>query len=680
METFPSPKPKAPHVIKLRKSKGQKLGSSSTVRPPRERTPDPVSTPPIFWTEVFSRADGRWLPVDPIRAIVNKRKAFDPTPNPNSQIKPERNVRVENRMVYVVAFEEDGYGRDVTPRYAREFGAKVAKMQQGGKGRQQWWEQIMGMIHRPYRLNRDDVEDEELHINQMTEQMPTSMTGFKDHPLYVLERHLKRDEVIHPLTEIGKFRGEPVYPRANVLTLKTAENWMRQGRKVREGCQPMKMVKQHAVTVNKQRAIELAMSDRLDVAGEGSGFGAEKDVLQGLYAHNQTELYTPDPIVNGKIPKNDFGNIDLYTPSMLPAGAAHIPYEGTAKVARQLGFDYAEAVTGFEFKKRRAFPVIEGIVVATENEQTIIEAYWEMEHEAEKKRLAKRQAEVIKRWTRLIQGLRIRDRLLREYGDRQPTSSVNDVKIDEVQPEHELEENVIAPGGFLTSADDVVQAYTLPRSVYAAPRSPTSLHTPNQAEEAVNRLDDSQDQPDPLEIIPDSEGEDDLQEIDIPTEVPEPVITNGVPKTMRELAEAAEREQADKSSDDEVEIIAMPSIAQRAIDKANGKNTPSSRGRSRKGTSTPTASTSSPKKTPKGRTSARTRKRPREEVDSEGQPSDEEQRVHTPSKRPRSRAAPTTPVGVEKSDRVLRSRRGKSETKLAEEKEMEKAYRRAIAE
>lgn len=55
-------------------------------------------------------------------------------------------------MVYVIAFEEDGYARDVTPRYAREFGAKVAKMQQGGKGRQQWWEQIMGLIHRPYRL------------------------------------------------------------------------------------------------------------------------------------------------------------------------------------------------------------------------------------------------------------------------------------------------------------------------------------------------------------------------------------------------------------------------------------------------------------------------------------------------------------------------------------------------
>ena len=85
---------------------------------------------------------------------MNKRKAFDPTPNPNSQAKPDRNVRVENRMVYVVAFEEDGYARDVTPRYASEFGAKTAKLQQGGKGKQDWWARVMDIVRRPYRLVR----------------------------------------------------------------------------------------------------------------------------------------------------------------------------------------------------------------------------------------------------------------------------------------------------------------------------------------------------------------------------------------------------------------------------------------------------------------------------------------------------------------------------------------------
>lgn len=110
----------------------------------------------MFWTEVFSRADAKWIPVDPVRVIVNRRKAFDPTPNPNAPTKPDRRrpVRVENRMVYVLAFEEDGYARDVTPRYAREYGAKVSKVQQGGKGRREWWERICRMVQRPYRLVR----------------------------------------------------------------------------------------------------------------------------------------------------------------------------------------------------------------------------------------------------------------------------------------------------------------------------------------------------------------------------------------------------------------------------------------------------------------------------------------------------------------------------------------------
>ena len=145
-------------------------------------SPDPLTSPPVFWTEVFSRPDSKWFPVDPIRGIVNKRKAFDPTPSSNNaptqpsiyssiigtvnaptQRRAIPRTKVENRMVYVVAFEEDGYARDVTRRYAREYGAKVAKMQGGsnapnmaggGKGRREWWNRVVKSIERPYRLVR----------------------------------------------------------------------------------------------------------------------------------------------------------------------------------------------------------------------------------------------------------------------------------------------------------------------------------------------------------------------------------------------------------------------------------------------------------------------------------------------------------------------------------------------
>ncbi len=62
----------------------------------------------------------------------------------------------------------------------------------------------------------------------------------------------------------------------------------------------MKWVKQRAVTVNKQRAVEMALADREEHIGgtQGDGFSSEKDIMQGLYAQNQTELYVPDPIVD----------------------------------------------------------------------------------------------------------------------------------------------------------------------------------------------------------------------------------------------------------------------------------------------------------------------------------------------------------------------------------------------
>lgn len=70
---------------------------------------------------------------------------------------------------------------------------------------------------------------------------------------------------------------------------------MRQGYMIREGAQPMKEIKQRAVTINKRRAVEMALTKQ---NGDGSGEGNEGGPMQGLYAKNQTELYLPPPVVD----------------------------------------------------------------------------------------------------------------------------------------------------------------------------------------------------------------------------------------------------------------------------------------------------------------------------------------------------------------------------------------------
>lgn len=105
---------------------------------------------------------------------------------------------------------------------------------------------------------------------------------------YVLEQHLHRDEALRPgARDYGLFKGEhKVYRRADVLVVKSQENWYRQGRTVKDDEIPMKFVKQRAVTINRRREEELAKMD-----------GGEVDE-QPLFSEEQTQVYVPPPVTD----------------------------------------------------------------------------------------------------------------------------------------------------------------------------------------------------------------------------------------------------------------------------------------------------------------------------------------------------------------------------------------------
>ncbi|KAF9262696.1 Rad4-domain-containing protein [Marasmius fiardii PR-910] len=657
-------KEKAKPQIKLRKAKmkGRSFGGN-----PKPKRIDPLTSAPVFWTEVFSKPDSRWIPVDPLRGIVNKRNVFDPT---------AEGTNPENRMVYVIGFEEDGYARDVTRRYAKNYSTKVAKEQggssaagAGGRGRQQWWTGVVQNYTRPFRLNRDDMEDEELDNAQLIEGMPTTIGGFKDHPLYVLLRHLKQNETIYPplpeTLELGRFRGEPVYSRDSVISLKTAENWLRsEGRSIKEGEQPLKFIKMRASTVNRQREIEM-MKEGLPEAGTSASTELNgKDggeIMQGLYARRQTERFVPDPVVDGKVPKNNFGNIDLYVPSMLPKGAVHIPFKGVAKIARKLGIDYAEAVTGFEFRKRRATPVIEGVVVAAENESVLLEAFWEAEQDAEEKAKFKREERVVKLWTKLVHGLRIRQRLIEQYADRNGReTSRNSPAVNEGVDELDTEPGIVAStegGGFLVEAGDVVEAFHLPKyqridednQAIQLPPANNHLENSDVMNTERSRLDLV------LETMDVDEGDDvralSLMTTSSPTS--KPVI-----KTMQELAEDAARALSVPDEDIVEEIPLNLPVSPTVVDTppTNARERPK---RTTSGRSTPSRSKRATSES--RRTARNTRKstKKRKRSDEDDVTSDGEEDV-TPSKRPKAAAV------VAPSTRVLRPRASKPKAQPVE--------------
>lgn len=374
-------------AVRLRRSKPAKR---------KEDSVDPAGSIPVWWTEVYEKMNRQWIAVDSVRRLTRCKNAMAPS-----------KASADNQLLYVVAYEEDDSVRDVTPRYATAFSTATLKARVPSKKGTNFFADLLRPYERKFQLNRDREEHEELWNRQAHEPMPTSMAGFKNHPTYVLEKDLKREEAIRPGSKrLGTFKGEEaVYARSSVVQLKSAENWWRIGRVVKDDNEiPMKWVKQRNVTINKRRE------------EEARRYEGQEPSQQPLYAEEQTKLFKPPPIgPDGKVPKNSFGNVDLFVPSMLPDGAAHVPHKGSAKVAKELGIDYAEAITGFEFRQRRAIPVISGIVVARDAAEVVEEAVLARAHADFEKEQEKQRERVLKRWKKLIQGLRIRQRLQASY-------------------------------------------------------------------------------------------------------------------------------------------------------------------------------------------------------------------------------------------------------------------------
>jgi xeroderma pigmentosum group C-complementing protein len=310
-----------------------------------------------------------------------------------------------NLLSYVVAFEEDASARDVTRRYTKVFNAKIRKNRvESTKNGEVWWGRVLQFFEKPFLEDRDEVEIGELTAKTASEPMPRNVQDFKDHPIYALERHLRRNEVIFPKRVTGHVSlgkpgsksqtTEPVYRRSDVHVLRSANKWYRLGRDMKVGEQALKRIPA------RNKAVTIDDDEDADMAEETA-----------LYAFFQTEVYKPPPVVKGRIPKNAYGNLDVYVPSMVPPGGVHIPHVEAARAARTLGIDYADAVTGFNFKGRHGTAVFNGVVVASEFREAVVEVIRCFENEKLQDEQEQRAAEVLRLWKHFLLKLRIAERV-----------------------------------------------------------------------------------------------------------------------------------------------------------------------------------------------------------------------------------------------------------------------------
>lgn len=432
--------------------------------PPRQPPTLRESDFPVYWIEVLDAAHQKWQPVDALVTYTMFRA---------NKLEPPAADR-GNCLTYAIAFEEDGSAKDVTRRYAKAYNAKTRRMRVDGPlipedGGEKWWRKVMRRYKRTgARSDLDQIENNELSGLEAREPMPRNVADFKNHPVYALQRHMRRHEVFAPEAPVvGKVGAgskgplEDIFRRRDVRAAKSVDKWYRLGREIKPGEEPVRVLPKRK---RPQRRGRRAADDDQDDSSSSDDpvLGPSPSKGVPIFTFDQTSLYVPPPVVAGRIPKNKFGNLDLYVPSMIPAGGAHVSHPRAGHAAHILSVDYAPALTGFDWRGRKGTAVYNGVVVPAEAEEgvrAVIDGFEDLEALMEEEQRSKR---ALATWKRLLRGMRIRKSVFGDEDVFDESVPLEDFPVDEdeemddhdpdqyaggFEPDHR-EAGGFEPGGF----------------------------------------------------------------------------------------------------------------------------------------------------------------------------------------------------------------------------------------
>ncbi|KFB46982.1 AGAP002106-PA-like protein [Anopheles sinensis] len=332
-----------------------------------------------YWVEVFCEHEDKWITIDVLNGSVYKLEDI---------VK-----QATQPIVYVLAWNNEGSIKDVSPRYISRFGSKKSKL----RVEDEWLERAL----RPYRgkrTKRDIIEDIKFDRLLNKRPFPEQISEYKNHPRYAIERYLLRNEAIYPPDApiVGRIREEPIYLRDCVHTLHSRESWLRQAKTVQMHEQPYKVVKAKA------------KYDRFT----GTAITGQTMELFGSW---QVQDYEPPVAQDGRVPRSAYGNVDLFQPCMLPKGTVHLQLPGLNRICRRLRIDCAQAITGFEYRNGACQAVYDGYVVCEEFRDQVLDEWYQEQVELDRKDDERRRKRIYGNWKRLIMGLCIRKKLKDRY-------------------------------------------------------------------------------------------------------------------------------------------------------------------------------------------------------------------------------------------------------------------------
>nr|XP_027198846.1 DNA repair protein complementing XP-C cells homolog [Dermatophagoides pteronyssinus] len=357
-----------------------------------------ISESQCYWLEIFE--NNKWKSVDFFNeiyddsfSITNKRK------------------RSITFVSYVFAIDNDGFFADVTQRYCPFW---YSRNRVKNRVDEEWLQVTMQPFQRSKTASEIKADQNEFDKMLENVELPRYRTNYKDHPLFALERDLLQYQALYPPNPppLGFINDEPIYSRDCVQLLKSRERWLRDARTVKLNEMPYKIIKSRLKRKRKSSSM------MMDFNGGGCEYIREE--LE-LFGHWQTEPYIPPVAKNGIVPRNAYGNVDLYQKCMLPKGTVLLESKPfLVRLATKMNIDCAPAVIGFAFKKhpnRISFgPVIGGYVVCKQYEHKLLDAYEQFRQEQEAKDQAAKEKLIYGNWRRLIRCVIIRHNLKIKYG------------------------------------------------------------------------------------------------------------------------------------------------------------------------------------------------------------------------------------------------------------------------
>eukprot|EP00210_Caulerpa_lentillifera_P007977 g7616.t1 len=332
---------------------------------------------PRSWCEIWCDAKhhDRWIHIDPFQPQIDKPM--------------EAEDMVNGCFIGYVVGYSNGVVYDVSPRYIHSIN-RIQSLKAN-----KWWMKLLTPFH-PQNDPRMELEEAEFEkrIKKEVQIPPKTIDGFNKSHTFILERQITKFKALVPSAKImGEHRGEPFYLRSDVEELHSVVKWPQQGRSVKteEIPYPWKIVK-------KRIQKKIIKNDELVRPSE------EEEEKTELYGYWQTEPWKCAVAENGIVPKNQFGNVEI--PPMvksLPENTTYLTYPNLAPICRKLGIDFAPALVGFELLKHgRQVPRIQGIVICSEFENQVVEAYWEREKAREEALEKERSQYAINGWRALL--------------------------------------------------------------------------------------------------------------------------------------------------------------------------------------------------------------------------------------------------------------------------------------